>query len=100
MRLATSHTFFNKKLDGFGHDHDASIKEMMDLEQRKLKQTFPVENEETIWQKNVKQTMTALHCQKHHNETFDSVLDALKTILNILAFNFIEVYNFIEVSLQ
>ena len=52
MRLAVSHTFFNTKLDEFGHGHDASIKEMMDLEQQKLKQTFPVENEETAMAKD------------------------------------------------
>ena len=51
MRLAVSHTFFNKELQEFGYGHDAFIKEMMDLEQQKLKQTFPAENEETAMAK-------------------------------------------------
>ena len=47
MRLAVSHTFFNKKLHEFGHGHDATIIEMMNLEKQKLNEAFPVSMEET-----------------------------------------------------
>lgn len=41
MRLTVSHTFFNKKLDEFGHGHDAELIKMMDLEKSKLMISFP-----------------------------------------------------------
>ena len=41
MRLAVSHTYFNKKLDEFGQGHDDDILEMMELQNIELQKAFP-----------------------------------------------------------
>jgi hypothetical protein len=41
MRLAVSHTYFNKKLDEFGQGHDDDILEMMELQKIELQKAFP-----------------------------------------------------------
>ena len=41
MRLAVSHTFFNKKLDEYGHGHDAELLKMMELEKAELIKSTP-----------------------------------------------------------
>ena len=53
MTLAVSHTFFNKKLDKFGHRYDANIKEM-DLEKQKRNEVFPVAMKKLTLRKNRK----------------------------------------------
>ena len=41
MRLAVSHTYFNKKLEEFGHGHDDDIRRIMELEKKQLHKGFP-----------------------------------------------------------
>ncbi len=42
MRLAVSHTFFNKKLDEYGEGHDESIRQIIKLEKAELQKCFPI----------------------------------------------------------
>lgn len=48
MSQAVLQTFFNKKLDEFGHGHDEDIIKMMDLEKQKLHETFPLQNNQCV----------------------------------------------------
>lgn len=46
MQLAVSHTYFNKKLEEFGHGHDDAIKQLMVLEEKQLQKAFPIPDPE------------------------------------------------------
>ena len=52
MRLAVSHSYFNKKLDEFGLGHDEAINRIMEIEKKELERTHPTHSipacEETI----------------------------------------------------
>lgn len=46
MRLAVSHTYFNKKLDELGQAHDAPIHQILDVERKMLQKKFPKQDPE------------------------------------------------------
>lgn len=48
MRLAVSHSYFNKKLEEFGQGNDDGIRQMMELEEKQLQNAFPTPEPEVV----------------------------------------------------
>ena len=85
MRLAVSHSYFNKKLDEFGLGHDEAINRIMEIEKKELERTHPTHSipacEETInmevGDSNMSEASKAIFMQNalrlfkmHHNQTW------------------------------
>ena len=52
MRLAVSHTYFNKKLDEFGQSYDEAINQMLEVEKKVLQKKIPAQHPTSVNQQN------------------------------------------------
>lgn len=72
MRLAVSHTYFNKKLDEFGQGHEDDVLQIMEMEKKKLQKAFPIPDTQVIAEKadvdhgnsSLSEASRAIHAQR------------------------------------
>eukprot|EP00794_Sanderia_malayensis_P014498 gene14498-16005_t len=70
MRLAVSHTYFNKKLDQLRVMHDADVTRLMEIEKRKLQAAFavpertPIAETATDGNSSLSEASKAIHAQR------------------------------------